>query len=128
MKKFNKIINPKKFKSFITLIMIFSSMNNLTIFGSEKKSALPKIMISDNKFEESYFKNSIPYNLYDNSESQVKIFFGRWRQLNRSENSFYPDLSIIDTSDSIREIYKSKLNDMSINKINIMSKNEHFKN
>ena len=128
MKKFNKITNPKKFKSFISLIIIFSSMNNLTIFGSEKKSALLKIKRSENKFEESYFKNSIPYNLYDNSESQVKIFFGKWRNPNRSENTFYPDLSIINTSESIREIYKSKLNDMSINKINIMSKNEYFKN
>ena len=128
MKKFNKINNPKKFKSFITLIIIFSSMNNLTIFGSEKKSTLYKGISSDNQFEESYFKNSISYSEYDNLESQLQIFFGRWRNPHQSENIFYPDLSIINTSDSIREIYKSKLNDMTINEINIMTKNDHFKN
>ena len=125
MKSFNKITNPKK---FISLFIIFFLMNNLTVFGSEEKSALVKRMSIDNKFEESYFKNSIPYNIYDNLESQLQIFFGRWRYPNQSENIFYPDLSIINTSDSIREIYKSKLNDMAINEINIMTTNDHFKN
>ncbi len=48
-------------------------------------------------------------------ESQLKIFFGR--DSDASENIFYPDLSIISNSDSLREIYKSKLNDMAINEI-----------
>ena len=127
MKSFNKITNPEKFKSFISLFIIFSCMNNSTAFGSEKKSTLYKGISSHNQFEESYFKNSIPYSEYDNSESQLQIFFGRWRSPNQSENIFYPDLSIIKTSDSIREIYKSKLNDMTINEINIMTTNDPFK-
>ena len=128
MKSFNKITNPENFKIFISLFIIFSFMNNSTAFGSEKKSILLKGKSSDNQFEESYFKNSIPYSEYDNSESQLQIFFGRWKYPNQSENIFYPDLSIINTSDSIREIYKSKLNDMTINEINIMTTNDPFKN
>ena len=128
MNSFNKITNLEKFKSFISLFIIFSFMNNSTAFGSEKKSTLHKGISSDNQFEEFYFKNSIPYSEYDNSESQLEIFFGRWRYPNQSENIFYPDLSIINTSDSIREIYKSKLNDMTINERNIMTTNDPFKN
>ena len=127
MKSFNKITNPEKFKIFISLFIIFSCMNNSKAFGSEKKSTLHKGINSDKQFEESYFKNSIPYSKYDNSESQLQIFFGRWRYPNQSENIFYPDLSIINTSDSIREIYKSKLNDMTINETNIMTTNDPFK-
>ena len=103
-------------------------MYNSIAFGSEKKSTLHKGISSNNQFEKSYFKNSIPYSEYDNSESQLQIFFGRWKYPNQSEHIFYPDLSIINTSDSIREIYKSKLNDMTINKINIMTTNDPFKN
>ena len=128
MKSFNKITNPEKFKIFISLFIIFSCMNNSTAFGSEKKTTLFKGTINDNQFEESYFRNSIPYSEYDNSESQLQIFFGRWRNPDQSENIFYPDLSIINTSDSIREIYKSKLNDMTINERNIMTTNDPFKN
>ena len=128
MKSFNKITNHEKFKNFISLFIIFSFMNNSTAFGSEKKSTLLKGTSRNNQFEESYFKNTIPYNVYDDSESQLEIFFGRWRNPNQPGNIFYPDLSIINTSDSIREIYKSKLNDMTINEINIMTTNDHFKN
>ena len=127
MKSFNKITNPEKFKNFISLFIIFSFMNNSTAFGSEKKSTLYKGISSNNQFEESYFKNSIPYSEYDNSERQLQIFFGRWRYPNQSEIIFYPDLSIINSSDSIREIYKSKLNDMTIKEINIMTTNDPFK-
>tara|TARA_B100000161_G_scaffold147153_1_gene104661 strand:- start:168 stop:557 length:390 start_codon:yes stop_codon:yes gene_type:complete len=128
MKSFNKITNPVKFKIFLSLSIIFSFMNNSTVLGSEKKSTLLKGISSDNQFEEYYFKNSIHYSEYDNSESQLQIFFGRWKYPNQSEHIFYPDLSIINTSDSIREIYKSKLNDMTINEINIMTTNDPFKN
>ena len=128
MKSLDKVTNPEKFKSFISLFIIFFFMNNSIAFGSEKKSTLFKGTISDNQFEEFYFENSIPYSKYDNSESQLQIFFGRWRYPHHSENIFYPDLSIMNTSDSIREIYKSKLNDMTINEINIITTNDHFKN
>ena len=76
-------------------------MNNLIAYCSE------------NKFEEKFFQNSITFTEHDNLESQLKIFFGG--DIDRIENTFYPDLSTINTSDSLREMYKYKLNDMAIN-------------
>ena len=87
-------------------------MNNLIAIGSENKSEFLKNNHTNNKFEEAFFKDNIPYNAYDNSENQLKVFFGRWRYPNRSDNIFYPDLSIIKNSVYLRELYKSKLNDM----------------
>ena len=107
MKLFKKLTNPVKVKSFISAFIFFFLMNNIIAIGSENKSDFP-----DNKFEENFFKNSIPYSAYDNLESQFEVFFGR--NSDRNENIFYPDLSIISTSDSIREIYRSKFNDMVI--------------
>ena len=87
-------------------------MNNLIVIGSENKSEFLKNKHTDNKFEEAFFKDTIPYNVYDNSENQLKVFFGRWGNPNQSDNIFYPDLSIIKNSAYLRELYKSKLNDM----------------
>ena len=42
MKLIKKITNPAKVKSFIPLIMIFFSMNNLIAYGSENKLGFPK--------------------------------------------------------------------------------------
>tara|TARA_Y100000746_G_scaffold226810_1_gene232481 strand:+ start:249 stop:587 length:339 start_codon:yes stop_codon:yes gene_type:complete len=111
MKLFKKLTNQVKVKSFISVFIFFSLMNNIITIGSENKSDFPDNN-SDNKFEENFFKNSIPYSAYDNLESQFEVFFGR--NSDRNENIFYPDLSIISTSDSIREIYRSKFNDMVI--------------
>lgn len=109
MKLIKKITNPNKFKSFIPLLIVFFYMNNLIVYGSE------------NKFEEKFFQNSITYTEYDNLESQLKIFFGV--DFDRPENTFYPDLSIINVSDSLRELYRYKLNDMAINE-NIYNDNK----
>ena len=68
----------------------------------------------ENNLEDFYFDNAIKYNLYDKTESQLKMFFGV-----DPENpgiSFYQDSLIIDYSDYIREMYKLKLNDMTIKK------------
>jgi len=92
-------------------------MNNLIALGSENKSLSLKSKNIDNEFEEAFFNNSIPFNKYDNSESQLKIFFGKWRHPSRPGNIFYPDIPVINISDKLREIYKSKLNDMAINEI-----------
>ena len=103
MKLIKKITNLNIFKSFIPLLIVFFYMNNLIAYGSE------------NKFEEKFFQNSITYTEYDNLDSQLKIFFGG--DFDRPENTFYPDLSIINVSDSLREMYRYKLNDMAINEI-----------
>ena len=110
MKLFKKLTNPAKVKSFIPAFVFFFLMNNLIAVGSENKLDFPNSKNGNNKIEEKFFTYSIPYSSYDNLESQVKIFFGY--SSDRNENIFYPDLSIINTSDSLREIYKSKLNDM----------------
>ena len=114
MKFFKKITKLEKVKSYISAFVVLFLMNNLIVIGSEDKSILLKSK-NDNQFEEIYFQNSIPYNEYDNLESQLKVFFGFYSYL--SDNSFYPDLSIIKNSKSIREIYRSKLNDMAISDI-----------
>tara|TARA_S200000501_G_scaffold340427_1_gene348998 strand:+ start:254 stop:619 length:366 start_codon:yes stop_codon:yes gene_type:complete len=115
MKLFKKITNHEKVKSFISVFMVFFFMNNLIAFGSENKLDNLKNINNDNKFEEKFFHNSITFKEYDNLESQLKIFFGR--DFVRSENIFYPDLYLIDVSDSLRDIYRSKLNEMSTNEI-----------
>ena len=115
MKLFRKINNRNKFVSFKSLFLLVGVFYNLTVIGSENKSEVVKIKYGDNQFEKIYFQNSIQYNEYDKSTSQFKSFFGY--EPDQSENAYYPDLSIINDSDNIREIYRSKLNDMTINKI-----------
>ena len=110
MNLFNKIDFLKKVKIFISLWGIFFFMNNPEIIGSENKSNFLKSNLKDNQLEEIFFRNSIPYNEYDDSENQIKTFFGL--HSDQSENSFYPDLVIINDSDFVREIYKSILNDI----------------
>ena len=90
-------------------------MNNLIVFGSDKKTEFLKI-INEDQFEEIFFKNSIPFSEYDNLESQLKVFFGQYSK-NSQKDLFYPDLSIINSSHEIREIYRSKLNEMAVNEI-----------
>ena len=115
MKLFKKITSLERFKNFVTILFVFFFMNNLKAFGSENKSFLTKSNNIDDEFVETFFKYSIPYNSYDDLESQLKIFFGR--EWDSSENIFYQDLSIIKNSNSLRELYKSKLNNMAINEI-----------
>ena len=115
MKLIKKKTNPNKFKSFIPLLIVFFYMNNLIAYGSENKFDFSKNRNNENQFEEKFFQNSKTYSKYDNFESQLKIFFGG--DLDRPENTFYPDLSIINVSDLLREMYRYKLNDMAINEI-----------
>ena len=113
MKLIKKITNPAKVKSFIPLLMIFFFMNNLIAYGSENKLSFPKDRNNVDQFEEKFFQNSLTFNEYDNLENQLKIFFGGGFE--SPENTFYPEFSIIKVSDSLREMYRYKLNDMAIN-------------
>ena len=63
-----------------------------------------------------HFQKFHTFNEYDNLESQLKVFFGQYSK-NSEKDLFYPDLSIINSSHEIREIYRSKLNDMAVNEI-----------
>ena len=115
MKLLKKITNLDPIKSYMHVFIVLLIMNNLVVIGSEYKSNFQKSKQSENKFEKIYFKNSIPYEVYDNLENQLKTFFGFYSY--QAEKSFYPDLSIIFESDPLREMYRSKLNEMTINKI-----------
>ena len=68
--------------------------------------------------------NSIPppYSNYDGLSGQLKTFFGLYSPKSFINN--YPDLSIVNTSDAIREGYILKINDMTINKTNYKIKKE----
>ena len=115
MKLIKKITDPAKVKSFIPLIMMFFCINYPIAYGSQNKLDFSKNRTNENQFEEKFFQNSITFSEHDNLESQLKIFFGG--DFDRPENTFYPDLSIINVSDSLREMYRYKLNDMAINEI-----------
>ena len=103
------------YKSFISVLIIFFSMNNIKVLGSENKLGFPKLRFEQNEFEEKFFHNSITFTEHDDLESQLKIFFGG--DFDSPENTFYPDLSIINVSDLLREMYRYKLNNMGVNEI-----------
>ena len=116
MKLFKKITNSEKVKSFIYLLIFSFFINYSQAYGSENRSIFLITKNGDNEFEGAFFENSIPYKEYDNFDSQIQIFLGR--DSNQPENTFFPDLSIVNVSKSMREAYKSKLNDMAINETN----------
>ena len=94
----------KNQRNYITLFLMLFFMNNLFVAKAEK-----------DKLHHFYSTNSIPYSKYDKLDSQLKMFFGGDSE--NTDTSFFQDLSLIDDSEYIRDMYKSKLNDMTINKI-----------
>ena len=66
------------------------------------------------KVDEFYSKNAIKFSEHDNGDSQLKMFFGF--DSDNPETLFYPDLLIIEYSDYVRDMYKLKLNDITIKK------------
>ena len=126
MNLLKKIFNLKLFKDYISFFAMFFLMNNLIAFGSENKS---QSLISKQRYremEEIYKLNDIPYSEYDNSNNQLKSFFGL--DSPNSDINNYPDFSIIKTSDALREGYRLKLKDMTINKTNYKIKKDAFFN
>ena len=114
MKLLNKLTNTfKAFGNAIFFVMI-SYTNNLVVIGSESNSSLLESKFEDNQFEKTFRSNTIPFSEYDNYQNQLRTFFGFYSV--ESEKSYFPDKSIIQNSDFIREIYTTKLNDMTINK------------
>ena len=109
MKFIKNIIYPKQPNYFMFLFGIFLSINTLKALGSEGKFYSKKNH-KNYDFEQIYFQNSISYSEYDEVEGQLKSFFGLNSDL--SKNNYYPDLNIIYSSEAVREIYRSKLNDM----------------
>ena len=121
MKLFKKLTNSE-LKNYLSSFLMIFFMNNLIAFGSENKPISFLDKQKDGELEEIYKLNSIPYNKYDSLGSQLKTFFGLYSPKSMINN--YPDLSIINTSDAIREGYRFKINDMTINKTNYKIKKE----
>ena len=124
MNLLKKIINLKFYQNYISLFAIFFLVNNLTAFGSENKSQSVLSKQRDIELEEIFKLNDIPYSEHDNLNNQLKIFFGLYSP--KSDINNYPDLSIIDMSDAMREGYRIKLNDMTIKKTNYKIKKDAF--
>ena len=114
MTSLKKIVNSQSSKNYFFFLIIFVLFNNLITFGSDNKSYVLKNNEKYDELEEIYRTKSISFSEYDKWGSQLKIFFGF--HSNQSENKNYPDLSIIDTSDALRDAYIFKLGDMTINK------------
>ena len=124
MNLLKKIINLKFYKNYISLFAIFFLVNNLTAFGSENKSQSFLSKQRDIELEEIFKLNDIPYSEHDNLNNQLKIFFGLYSP--KSDINNYPDLSIIDMSDALREGYRLKLKEMTINTTNYKIKKDAF--
>ena len=124
MNLLKKIINLNFYKNYISLFAIFFLVNNLTAFGSENKSQSVLSKQRDVELEEIFKLNDIPYSEYDNLNNQLKIFFGLYSP--KSDINNYPDLSIIDMSDAMREGYRLKLRDMTIKKTKFKIKKDSF--
>ena len=114
MKSFKKLTNTELTKNYIYIFMMIFLMNNLKAYGSENKSYSFENIRKDVELEEIYKLKSIPYSRYDGLKGQLKTFFGLYSPKSVINN--YPDLSIINTSDAIREGYRLKINDMTIDK------------
>lgn len=122
MKLFKRLSNTELTKNYIYIFMMIFLVNNIKAFGSENKSYSFQNNQKDAELEEIYKLKSIPYSKYDNLGGQLKTFFGLYSPKSVINN--YPDLSIINTSDAIREGYRIKINDMTINETNNKIKKE----
>ena len=114
MKLFKKLSNTELTKNYIYIFMMIFLMNNIKALSSENESHSFQNIRKDAELEKIYELKSIPYSKYDGVGGQLKTFFGLYSP--KSEINNYPDLSIVNTSDAIREGYTLKINDMTINK------------
>ena len=89
-------------------------MNNLFLAKADENKYLIRNKQEENKLKEFYSINQKKYSKHDELENQLKMFFGFDPE--NPETSFYPDSLIIQDSESIRDMYKLKLNEMSIKK------------
>ena len=106
------ISHPERFKNYLSFLLMFFSVSNLLVSKVDANQDLIRSRQEENKLMEPYNQNAIEYSQYDSSENQLKMFFGL--DTDNPETSFYTDLLIIDYSDYVRDMYKLKLNDMTI--------------
>ena len=110
MTLFKKIINLKSPKNYISFFVLFFLLNNFIGLRSDDKSYLSKSKNKYDELEKIYELKSIPYSEYDKFRNQLKTFFGLYST--ESETNNYPDLSIIETSDALRDGYIIKFDKM----------------
>ena len=110
MTLFKKIINLKSLKNYISFFVMFFLLNNFIVLGSDDKSYLLKSKNKYDELEKIYELKSIPYSEYDKFGNQLRTFFGL--NSTESETNNYPDLSIIETSDALRDGYIIKFDKM----------------
>ncbi len=108
------ISHSENFKNFIFLFLMFFLINNLIVIKAGENKDLIRTRQEESKLKEFYSQNAIKYADYDKIDSQVKMFFGFDSE--NPETSFYPDSLIMDYSNYIRDMYKLKLNDLTIKK------------
>ena len=116
MDLFTQITSLERVKKLISLLSILFVTNSFITVASEKRLNFSNKALTDNDFEKIYNFNSIPFEEYDDLENQLRTFLGYYSI--ESENSYFQDLSIMNDSKNIRQIYKTKLNDMTINRNN----------
>ena len=114
MNLFKLISNLEFFKNHLSLFLIFFFISNLSNTKADANNYVTSIRQEGNNSEEFYPNNAIKYDQYDKAESQLKMFFGV--DPKNPGISFYQDSLIIDYSNYVREMYKLKLNDMTIKK------------
>ena len=111
---FKLIRHSRNFKYCVYLFLIFFAINKPIVVKAFENKDLIRVGQEENKFKEIYNHEAIKYVDYDKFENQIKMFFGFDAEY--PETSFYPDSLIIDYSDYIRDMYKLKLNDLTIKK------------
>ena len=112
----NKITSLVRVKKLISFLSILFITNSLITIASEKRSDFSRSGLKEDDFERIYKLNSIPFEEYDNFENQIRTFLGFYSI--ESEKSYFQDLSRMKDSKSIRQAYKAKLDDMTINEKN----------
>ena len=93
---------------------MFFFITNPNFSKAEENKYLISNKQEETKLKDFYTQNGIEYSQHDKTNSQLKMFFGF--ESENPETSFYPDLLIIQDSDTVRDMYKLKLNEMLIKK------------
>tara|TARA_B000000609_G_C24136074_1_gene328373 strand:+ start:262 stop:609 length:348 start_codon:yes stop_codon:yes gene_type:complete len=101
-------------KKSIYFFLMFFFINIVLNAKADENKYIIKNKQEEHKLKEFYSQNAIKYNNHDKLASQLKMFFGFDPE--NPETSFYPELLIIEDSDSVRDMYKLQLNEMSIKK------------
>ena len=114
MNLFKLIFLQENFKNYMSFFLMFFFINNLLVAKADENKYLIRNKQDEIRLNDFYSQNSITFSNHDKLESQLKMFFGFDPE--NPETSFYPELLIIEDSDSVRDMYKLELNEMSIKK------------